>query len=334
MELLKETSLNYVIPNQVFMVLLMGGTAPTNAAELAAAVRVNDFTDMWNKSLGVCYADAAKASFNGSPSDATTFLSPRANIGQLKGATLRTDAGTPLPSAGTGTPSVPDTIELETSAGAKIQDSGWLGLFLAQILCRSAAYNVKGNCALSPNKISEYASSPAHIVLGYKSPRTFSGIMSSGSGTAPTIAVDYWDGAKWVECLSSRASATAAQMPFASAVTTDKIRIRLLNTLDEINYSYYMVEQTAPAAQPVAQITWALIIPIGSRPELSYAPSPYLLQLGTAIKRGGTVPFYALTAAGPGGNAELILTKAAGLQSSDAPQITGLYLQAGNLVEA
>jgi hypothetical protein len=333
MELLKETSLNYAIPNQVFMVLLMGGAAPTNAAELAAAVRTNDFTDMWNKSLGVCYADAAKASFNGSPSDATTFLSPRSNNGQLKGASLRLDTGTPAPTAGTGTPALPDTIELETSTGIKLQDTGWLGLFLAQVVCRAAAYNVKGAVALSPNKISEYASSHAHIVLGYKTARTFSAIMCFGSGTAPNIAVDYWDGGKWVECLSARTS-PVVQTAFASPVTSDKMRIRVLNTLDEISFCWYMVEQAAPAVQPVAQITWALVIPISSRPELSYAPSPFLAQLGGSIKRGGNVPFYALSVAGPGGNAEMILTKAAGLQSSDAPQITGLYVQAGNLIEA
>lgn len=333
MELLKETSLNFAIPNQVFMVLLMGGAAPTNAAELAAAVRTNDFTDMWNKSLGVCYADAAKASFNGSPSEATTMLSPRSTIGQLKGASLRLDSGSPAPSAGTGTPALPDTIELETSTGTKLQDTGWLGLFLAQVFCRAAAHNVKATAALSPNKISEYASSHAHVVLGYKTARTFSGIMCFGSDTAPNIGVDYWDGAKWVECLSARTS-PVVQTAFASAVTTDKIRIRLLSTLDEINFSYYLIEQAAPAAQPVAQITWALVIPLSSRPALPYAASPFLPHLGTAIKRGGSVPFYALSVAGPGGSAEIILTKAAGLQSTDSPQITGLYIQAGNLIEA
>ena len=333
MELLKETSLNYAIQNQVFMVLLMGGAAPANAAELAGAVRTNDFTDMWNKSLGVCYADASRASFNGSPSDATTFMSPRPNIGQLKGAPLRLDTGTPAPTAGTGVPAVPDTIELETSTGTKLQDTGWLGLFLGQVFCRAAAYNTKGNASLAPNKIAEYAASPAHIVLGYKTARTFIGIMSFGSGTAPTIGVDYWDGSKWVECLSSRAS-PVTQTAFASPVTSDKIRFRLSTSLDEISFCYYLIEQAAQAAQPVAQITWALVIPLGSRPELFYAASPFLAQLGNSIKRGGNVPFYALTASGPGGTTELILTKASGLQSSDAPQITGLYIQAGNLIEA
>ena len=333
MELLKETSLNYAIQNQVFMVLLMGGAAPANAAELAGAVRTNDFTDMWNKSLGVCYADAGRASFNGSPSEATTYLAPRSNIGQLKGASLRLDSGTPAPTAGTGTPSLPDTIELETSTGTKIQDSGWLGLFLAQVFCRATAYNAKGNVALSPSKISEYTTSHAHIVLGYKTARTFSGIMSFGTGSAPNIGVDYWDGSKWVECLSARPT-TGGWMAFSAAVTSDRIRVRLLDNGDEISYCYYMVEQSAPAAQPVTQVTWALIIPIGARPEVSYAASPFLAQLGKSIMRGGSVPFYALTASGPGGTTELILTKASGLQSSDAPQITGLYIQAGNLIEA
>ena len=228
---------------------------------------------------------------------------------------------------------MPDTVELETSTGTKLQDTGWLGLFLAQVFCRAAAHNVKGNVSLSPNKIAEYASGPAYVVLGYKTARTFIGIMPYGSGTAPTIGVDYWDGGKWVECLSSRAS-PVTQTAFASPVTSDKIRFRLSTSLEEISFCYYLIEQAAQAAQSVEQITWALIIPLGSRPELSYASSPFLAQLGKSIMRGGSVPFYALTASGPGGTTELILTKASGLQSSDAPQITGLYLQAGNLIEA
>lgn len=331
MELMKETSLNFSISNQVFMMLLMGGSTPTNAAELAAAVRVNDFTDMWNKSLGVCYAEAANASFTGSPSDATALFSPRSATGQLKGASLRLDAGTPAPTAGTGTPAVPDTIELETSTGTKIQDSGWLGLFLAQIACRSTAYNVKGNSALSPNKISEYASGPAYIVFGFKSARTFTGIQTHGSGHAPTMAVDYWDGAKWVECVSSRAT-PGSQIQFASAVTTDKMRLRLTHVGDEIMYGYYFVEQTVPTPAPVPNITWALLIPIGARPA-GGSGTPFTAIIGSAIKRGGSVPFYALSVAGPGGNAEVILTKASGLQSSDAPQVTGFYIQPGNLIE-
>lgn len=77
-----------------------------------------------------------------------------------------------------------------------------------------------------------------------------------------------------------------------------------------------------------------LVVPICSRPSAPGAASPYLALITEgSIKRGGSVPLYALTAAGPGGNAELILTKASGLQSNDTPQITGVYIQPGNLIE-
>lgn len=333
MELMKETSLGLGLNNQVFMILLMGGSAPSNAAELIAAVRPSDFTDMWNKSLGVCYADVAKASFGGSPPEATTYFTARANIGQMKGATLRLDSGTPTPPAGMGTPALPDTLELETLAGVKIQDSGWLGLFLAQISCRSASWNSKGTAAMSPNLIAEYASGPACIVYGFKSQRTFSGIQTHGTGVAPTMAVDYWDGAKWVECLSSRPT-SGGWIAFASAVTTDKLRLRLVCSGYEITYGYYFVEQTPPAVAQISNVTWGLVIPIGSRPASVANGSPFPSLVGTAVKRGGSVPFYAMSIAGPGGSAEIIMTKVSGLQSSDSPQITGFYFQSGNLVEA
>lgn len=334
MELLKETSLNQGISSQIYMLLYMGGTPPTNIAQLNAAVRANDFCDMWNKSLGCAYATPTKAGPGGVGVEYTTMFSPRAGCGQMKGGVHRMDAATFV---GTGSPVVPDTIGFETAAGVPITDSGWFGLFVANMLCRAGLANVVAGVALSPRQLTEFLPT-GHIVVGFNAAKTLTGIQCNhvAASSLQKFAVDYWNGSAWVECVANR-DAAQGWVAFAPQVTTTKVRIRLqagaLPATSEVTDSFVLAEVSAPVATAVANITWALVIPVGSRPN-GGVPSLFIPMITEGvIKRATNVPFYAMTAAGPGGSADIILTKATGLQSTDTPQPTGFYLQPGNMVE-
>lgn len=333
MELMKETSVSTNLNNQVYMLLYMGGTPPTNIAELNAAVRSNDFCDMWNKSLGCTYTTATKAAPGSTSPEYTFMLNPKAGAGQLKGGVNRMDG---VAFSGTGYPITPDTIGLETAAGAPIADSGWFGLFAANMFCRAGDPRGVGPQYLSPRNLTEF-SPIGHMVLGFKSAKTLTGIQFNhySVSSLQNFAVDYWNGTSWVECLALRNGAQG-WYPFAPQVTTTKVRVRLqtgaLPALSEAADSFVLAELNAPVAEAVADIKWALVIPISSRPSVSSSSIQQGVTDGN-IKRGTNVPFYAMTAAGPGGSADIILTKAVGLMSNDTPQPTGFYIQPGNLIE-
>lgn len=336
MELMKETCLPQVVANQVYMILYMGGTPPSNVAELSAAVRVSDFTDMWNKSLGCAYATAAKsAPGSGVGADYTMMLNPKAGCGQLKGAVNRLDG---ITFAGTGYAVTPDTIGIETAAGVPITDSGWFGLFAANMLCRIPKGDGIAAASLSPRHITEL-SPVGNLVVGFSSPKTITGIQCerAATGSLAAFAVDYWNGASWVECLTSRPAARGWYAISPQPVAT-KMRIRVssgaLPALSEVAESFVFGAVEAPASAAVPNITWALVIPVTSRPYAAGSVSPYVAAITEGvIRRGVPVPLYAMTVAGPGGNAEIIVTKASGIQTTDSPQITGVYIQPGNLVE-
>lgn len=333
MELMKETSISYNLNNQIYMLLFMGTTPPSTVAELNAMVRNNDFCDMWNKSLGCAYTTATKAAPGSISVEYTFMLSPKSGAGQLKGGVNRMDVVT---FAGTGYPITPDTIGLETAAGVPITDSGWFGMFAANMFCRVTNPQGIGPQSLSPRHLTEFLPT-GHMILGFKAAKTLTGIQFNhySASSLQKFAVDYWNGSAWVECLALRDGAQG-WYPFAPQVTTTKVRVRLqsgaLPALSEFNDSFVLAELNAPVAEAVADIKWALVIPISSRPTSSGSP---ILQAVTdgIIKRGTNVPFYAMTTAGPGGNADIILTKASGLLSSDTPQPTGFYIQPGNLIE-
>jgi hypothetical protein len=258
MELMKETSLIQSLVNQVFMILFMGGTPPSNAAELNAAVRMSDFTDMWNKSLGCAYAGASKNAPAGSSAEYTMLLSPRAGCGQLKGAANRLDG---LSFVGTGYAVTPDTIALETAAGVPITDSGWLGLFAANVLCRVPKGDGFGAASLSPRQITEFTP-VGYLVVGFNTPKTITGIQCERNpvGSASAYAVDYWDGSGWVECVATRSSARG-WVAIASQPVTTKMRIRVsagaLPAGSEITDSFVFGAVEAPEVRAVPAITWA-----------------------------------------------------------------------------
>lgn len=331
MEFMKELSLNLSIANQVFMLLYMSGPAPTNAAELNAAVDTHDFTDMWNKSVGCSYVNGIKSAYAGVGSEWTTFFSPRPKCGQLKGGTFRPDA-IPVPST-SGFPATPDYIEYQNADGSKIPATGWLGLSVAQFLCR-CPYTAAPSY-LSPHLVSEL-NPVAHIVVGFKSVRAFIGISVAHDTYSSTksFALDYWNGSAWVQCIATRNTANVT-LPFSA--TTDKFRLRYMQGAlpigAEASQSFVLWEAEAPEQVPVPDITWALLIPTCSRPG-SDAPQIQNLVNSGEITRQTKIPFYSMSVGGPGGSEEILLTKNTALTSADYPAATGFYIKSGNFVEA
>jgi hypothetical protein len=178
------------------------------------------------------------------------------------------------------------------------------------------------------------------MVLGFKSAKTLTGIQFNHYSGLPLqkFAVDYWSGNAWVECLALR-EGTQGWFAFTPQVTTTKVRVRLQAgaspVLAEVTDTFVLAELDAPVVEAVAAIRWALVIPISSRPTYSKAYNTPI-AFGVAdgiIKRGTGIPFYAMSVAGPGGVADILVTKVSGLMTSDTPQPTGFYMQPGNLIE-
>lgn len=340
MELMKELGLNLSSANQTYMMLLMDGTPPTTHAELAARVNLKDFCDMWSKSVGVTYAAGARSNYNGVGADWTTFFSAVPAIGQMKGGPLRVAlSGHTFAASGSAVRLVPDTIEIQDASGNRVE-CGWLSLFIAQMLCRlpnSGSVNAGYTDAtwLSPHYVSEL-STVAHIVVGFSSPQAITGMSIDQWASASTknIAVDYWDGAAWVQCVAQRTTA-AAFVPFS--VTTTKLRLRLgvgaLGAVSEAACSFAFYSSSPQPQRSHPTVRWGLLIPTGSRPTGSGVASLHSLLLDGLISAKSRIPLYAFTIGGPGGSEEVILNKVAGLTSDDTPTVTGFYLQARNMVE-
>ena len=330
MEFMKELSLNMSIANQTFMLLYMSGPAPTNAAELNAAVDTNDFTDMWNKSVGCSYVKGVKSAYAGVGAEWTTFFAPRAGCGQLKGATLRPDGHRIQANLASSKPVVPDTIEYQTADGVKLPSCGWLGLFAAQLLCRGAPASSNDSYFLSTGHVSGLAPD-AHIVLGFNEAKTFSGISCESANLS--YAVDFWDGSSWVQCVTMRVGVVNTNTLFSA--TSSKIRLRIRpGTSSDLYGSFVLHEVEAPAVRPHPDIQWSLLIPICARPNSLNSADVYARVVAKEITSQTKIPFYVLTTGGPGGSEEILLTKNTALTSADYPVATGFYIKSGNFVEA
>lgn len=329
MEFMKELSLNMSIQNQTFMLLYMSGPAPTNAAELNAAVDTHDFTDMWNKSIGCSYVVGVKSAYAGSGAEWTTFFNPVAGYGQLKGAPLRPYGHRIPANLAASSPLVPDTIEFQKAAGEKIPSCGWLGLFAAQALCR-CPHSGRSDCWwLSPLLVPEF-NPVAHVVLGFSEAKTFTGIsLDTTSGT--TFAVDYWDGSAWVQCVASKAATLGGTLFNA---VSNKIRLRIGSRSGESYESFVLYEAAPSQARAHQDITWALMIPMCSRPTSTSTAHIQVLVNAKEITRQTKIPFYSMSVGGPLGSEEILLTKNTALTSADYPVATGFYIKSGNFVEA
>lgn len=340
MELMKELGLNLSSVNQTYMMLLMDGAPPTTHAELAAKVNLKDFCDMWNKSLGVTYVTGSRANYNGSGSEWTTFFNAVPTIGQMKGGPLRVAlSGHTFAASGSAVRLVPDTVEIQDASGTRVE-CGWLSLFVAQMLCRlpnSGSVNASytDSTWLSPHQVPEL-NPIAHVVVGFNSPQTLTGMSIDQWASASTknIAVDYWDGAAWVQCVAQRTTA-AAFVPFS--VTTTKLRLRLgtgalgVNVEASCSFAFYAAAPQPQRNHPT--VKWGLLIPTGSRPTGSGVAALQTLVTDGVISAKSRIPLFAFTVGGPGGSEEVILSKAAGLTSDDTPTVTGFYVQPRNMVE-
>jgi len=340
MELMKELGLNLSSANQTYMLLLMDGTPPTTHAELAAKVNLKDFCDMWNKSVGVTYVTGTRANYNGAGSEWTTFFNAVSTIGQMKGGPLRVAlSGHTFAASGSAVRLVPDTIEIQDASGNRIE-CGWFSLFVAQMLCRlpnSGSVNGTYTDAtwLSPHQVPEL-NPTAHIVVGFNSPQTLTGMSIDQWSMASTknIAVDYWDGAAWVQCVAQRAT-TAGFVPFSA--TTTKLRLRLgtgaLGAITESSCSFAFYAASPMIQRNHPDVKWGLLIPTGSRPTGNSIASLQTLVTDGVISAKSRIPLFAFTVGGPGGSEEVILSKVAGLTSDDTPTVTGFYVQPRNMVE-
>lgn len=340
MELMKELGLNLSSANQTYMLLLMSGAAPTTAAQLLAAVNTKDFCDMWSKSIGVAYVTGARGAYNGTGNEWTTFFNAVTTIGQMKGGQLRVAlSGHTFGSTPSANCIVPETIELQDATGNKIE-CGWFSLFVAQMLCRlpnsgSVVASYSDAAWLSPHQVPEM-NPTAHIVIGFGSEKTLTGMSIDQWASASTkvVAVDYWDGAAWVQCVAQRATSAAF---VAFTATTTKVRLRLgpgnlpLNSEASCSFAFYSATPEAQRQHPA--VTWGLLIPTGSRPLSQGAASVQALVTDGVITRKTRVPFYAFSIGGPGGSEEVLLSKATGLTSDDLPTVTGFYLRPQNMKE-
>lgn len=341
MELMKELGLNNSSANQTYMLLLMEGAAPATAAELASKVNLKDFCDMWNKSVGVTYVTGARANYNGVGADWTTFFNAVSTIGQMKGGPLRVAlTGHTFPAnPNTANRIVPDTIEIQDASGNRFE-CGWISLFVAQMLCRlpnSGSVNAGFTDAtwLSPH-IAPELNPTANVIIGFNSPQAITGMSIDQWGSASTknIAVDYWDGAAWVQCVAQRTTAAAF---VAFTATTQKLRLRLgtgalaANGESSCSFAFYTAAPQPKRNHP--PVKWGLLIPTGSRPIGSGIASLQTLVVDGVITPKTRVPLFAFTVGGPGGSEEVILSKASGLTSDDTPTVTGFYIQSRNMVE-
>lgn len=362
MEYFKELMLGNVLtvvnmPTHGFQCLLMPGTCPTTAAELKAAVDIYDIQDMWNKSIGFLSVDmlrAGSAQTDGQRVACTQVAKKTA----LKKGDL--DYGVTLAaaevSAGLRLASIADKIYLcakDAPYNRLSEKTGMAGLFMTNMFPWSYYAGNYGVVTDGPYFAGQ-SNHPESKTVGctefeWDTPRNFAGIMRCSVRIQPSnyfllyYTVEAWNSATqaWEVVLpkvTAYGSAYAAYLAFTKRIVTTKLRI-IWDTTNSAGGNAFSipfgclpveVAADAPAAEAVPDIGWAIMLPFfGSNGPAAAAMAKY-------SNPSYPVPALIAKVGGPGDSTgyELILSKRAGLVSTDKPTCTGLTIVTSNLVGA
>lgn len=352
MELYKELMLGAVstsLPQTGVVALMMPGPAPVNADQVKAAVDIYDIQDMYAKCVGICTLNQGRTA--GASLNVTSFTQA-ANKTALKGGDLDYGAtfdGTGA-NAGLRKASIPDRFYLcrKTAPFDRITEkTGMAGLPMSNLMTWAFLDNgvtdATGVAHVGKSNHPDGASVSCTEFV-YDTPRNFAGVVRAStkpsaatvSFVSCTLTVDAWNGSAWETVLSARTKngQTASDyVPFTKRISTTRLRF-LWSTNEANSYAHGLIPveviADAPAAAPVADIGWAILLPLyGSRwPAQSKCARWNLLS--------NPVPAIIAKAGGPGDGAgfEIIFSKKTGIVNTDRVSCTGFKLTSSNLIGA
>lgn len=325
-----------------FLALWMTGTMPSTEAELKAAINVYDISDIYAKSVGLSVLTSAK---NAAPS-ASFSLTQLANKIALKKGDLNFGVSTTynsLIAADLRRASVPDRVYGCYPIAPFLRKVN-LGMAGANTLVITPWAYYEGNLPTLPCWIGRTADSSPISASEYEwdTARTFASVMVGATtirsvGTC-YITVESWDGAAWETVLNRAAKGNdvvaTTVMAFTKRVTTTRLRIRVETGYPEptpVGIMPLEVTAAAPSPAPVADITWAVLIPLFAGQYIAASSAAWDIYNSTQ----NPVPFYACSVGGPGDSAgfDLILSQNTGLTTDSKPVITGSTFMSANLVE-
>lgn len=319
-----------------FLVMYFGGTPPTDAASLKAAIDIYDFTDMYNKCLG--FATLRDGNVVGGSLELTQAQDRVA----LKGSPINyyiKYSLSAVPTLQLGSP--PDRIALCNGADpyAKLGKLGMAGITRMHLMPWAGADNMATDIprclGISPDLIGGAIA----MEWEWNVAREFGGILRAGADTIiqngpHTLAVDAWVNGAWEQVLApvtKAASAAQTHHTFTKNVVTTKLRLRWSTASGYANGCHgcipLEVKASVPAAVAVPNIEWAVLVPFDL-----YSTSA---QWKILERKELPVPLFAGKVGGPGDGQgfDVILSQKTGLMSSDMPTVTGIKLNTVNAKE-
>lgn len=352
MELYKELMLGAVSSNQPqigVVALMMPGNAPINADQVKAAVDIYDIQDMYAKCLGISILSQARtagASLN------TVAFNQMSNKTALKKGDLDWSAafdGTGA-NAGLRKASIPDRFYLcrkDAPFDRITEKTGMAGLPMTSLMPWAFFENAAtDSSAIAHPGRSTHPDGTANLCteLVWESPRTFAGIIRgstkgstvTASYVASTMVVDAWNGSAWETVLASKTKngyLASDYVAFSKRISTTRLRIQWASG-DGFLYPHGLlpieVIADAPAPSAVADIGWAILLPLyGNR-------WPAQAKCARWSLLSNPVPAIIAKAGGPGDGAgfEIIFSKKTGIMSTDRVSCTGFKLTSSNLIGA
>lgn len=360
MELFKENLAGNILPNSQasqfvcgYLAFLMPGAAPTTPAQVKDAIDPYDIQDIYAKCLGVTQLQQLR----GAVAENSIFtLAPNgtARTALKKGDfdyNVATATNNLIP-ADMRKASLPDRFFLCSKDAPFTRLSQKTGMAGANMMrdCPWQFYDTNAYGAVYAG-IGAHADSIAAYVTEYEwdTPRNFGGVLRSSTGrlTAAngyTIIVEAWNGSAWETVLSSvaKAGAVAANYAvFSKRIVTSKLRIQTIVTGTFSQTTHFQphgvipleVTADAPAAVAVADIGWAILVPMyGYNQTVAWGGGAGVPATFNDV--AGPVPFLAAKAgiAGDAG-AEFIMTKTRSLVSTDKPQLVSTKYLASTIKE-
>ena len=150
-------------------------------------------------------------------------------------------------------------------------------------------------------------------------------VPNSASYPSASISLDYWDGSAW-QTLMAAASAPQydSLLEKTFSVLTPKVRAKVVATpVATASLSMFAGGQVAfysnerPAAKPVSDITWALLVQTGPG--------------NTLVMPQGMLPAIAVSVSAAGGSGNLIMSQTQGLTDQSTPTCTITDLMFGDM---
>lgn len=346
MELHKEIMLGNMQPTggtfqPGFLVMLMPGACPTTPEQVKAFMDVYDIQDMYAKCLGVTQVLQSKSVAEG----ATFNLAPN---GVLRTAFKKGDfdhgvstASNAMIPADMRKASIPDRFFLcskDSPFTRLAEKTGMAGLNMMRGMpwqfCDSGVYGaIYSGVGSHPDSVAAYVTE-----MEWDTARNFGGVLRSstaklGAANGFTIVVEAWNGTAWEVVLASNAKAGAlatTYVAFSKKISTTKLRIQTIVTGTFTAATCFFphgiipleVTADAPAAPAVADIGWAVLLPMSGYHQSNGSAAAAAPTFNDVT---GPVPFYLAKAGESTANeVEFVMTKTTGLNANDKPSLVAL----------